>query len=64
MMKIFDLSQQDGTISISRLLENSQLPIGDHRRLSPAIRDRLAELAIKRMQAQADSSEVDPGWVF
>lgn len=63
-MKIFDISQQDDTISISRLLQNSQLPIGDHRRLPQGLRDRLAEVAIKQMQAQADSSEVDTGWVF
>jgi hypothetical protein len=56
-MKIFD-------ISISWLLQNSQLPFDDHRRLQQALRDRLAKVAIKQMQAQADSSEVDPGWVF
>lgn len=64
MMKIFDISQQDDTISISCLLQNSGLPIRDHRRLPQALRDRLAEVAIKQMQAQADSSEVNPGWVF
>jgi hypothetical protein len=63
-MIIYDLSQQDGTISIPWLLQNSRLPIGDRRRLPQALRDRLAEIAIKRMQTQADSSEVDPGWVF
>ena len=63
-MKIFDISQQDDTISISRLLQNSQLPISDRRRLPQALRDRLAEVAIEQMQAQADSSEVDTGWVF
>jgi hypothetical protein len=50
--------------SISCLLQNSQLPVGDHRRLPQALRNRLAEVVIKQMQAQADSSEVDPGWVF
>ncbi|MCK8458698.1 hypothetical protein [Sphingomonas faeni] len=63
-MRIFDISQQDDTIPISWLLQNSQLPIGDHRRLPQALRDRLAEVAIKQMQAQVDSSKVDPGWVF
>lgn len=63
-MKIFDISQQDDTISISWLLQNSRLPICDHRRLPQALRNRLADVAIKQMQAQADSSEVDPRWVF
>ncbi|PTW47031.1 hypothetical protein C8J25_104373 [Sphingomonas faeni] len=63
-MKILDISHPDGSISIERLLQNSQLPMGDHRRLPQALRNRLAEVAIKQMQAQADSSEVDPGWIF
>lgn len=63
-MKIFDITLQDDTISISRLLQNSQLPTGDDRRLPQAHRDRLAKRAIKQMRAQADSSEVDPGWLF
>jgi hypothetical protein len=63
-MNIFDFAEQDGTISISRLLQNSCLPISDDHRLSPAIRGRLVELAIKRMHAQAYSCEVDPDWVL
>ena len=63
-MEIFDLSQQDGTILISRLLQNARLPIRDPRRLPEALRDRLADAAIKQMQAQVDSRNVDPDWFF
>jgi hypothetical protein len=63
-MNIFDLYEQDGTLSISRLLQNSRFPTTDRRHQPQALRDRLADVAIKRMQAQADFSAVDPDWVL
>jgi hypothetical protein len=61
---ISDIAPQDGIPPVSWLLQNSQLPVGDHRRLPQALRDKLAEVAINQMRVLADSTEVDSHWIF
>jgi hypothetical protein len=63
-MNTFEYSEHHGAVSISRLLQNSGVSIDDQRRIPPALLDRLAEAAINRMQAQADTTKVHPDWMF